>query len=630
MFVPLCRIFLLLPVLFLASCGQKETKHIPVNDFFKTPEKSFFRISPNGQYISYLKSFNDRQNICIQSLKTGKEQCITSFSDIGVRDYFWSFNNDIVFSKDIQGGDSYNLSTINLKTKKITPVISLDSVRGKLLFRDQNHPDWIVISLNNRNPENFDVYRLNVRTAELNLYITNPGNVTEWYPDWAGKIRLAKESDGVNETLLYRENDNESFKPIIKNNFKNSVTPIVFTDKKSCFYALSNVNRDKAAAVIIDGRTGKEEKYIYGNKYVDVTNATSSRLSRKLIYVGWDDDRPRKHFLLPRVKKVFDEISKSFPDANVRILDRDSAERHFLLSATSDRNPGSYFLYDKISKKITRIADLNPALDSTNLCRMNAVTYKASDGTLLHGYLTLPLNHVAGKKLPLVVLPHSTPWGRNTWGYNDEVQFLANRGYAVFQPNFRGSKGYGKVFHQAGFKQMGGKMQQDIVDGVRWLIAQGVADKNRVGIYGGNFGGFSALYQIEQWPQFYQCAAVSYGLINFFTYLKDVPPYFKPQLSMMYEMVGNPETDAAMFRNISPVFNTAKIKKPLLIFQGAKDPSANLNEINQFVSELRKQKTPVDYILKENERRSFRSEHNKIEQYSRIEAFLETNLKAKR
>jgi dipeptidyl aminopeptidase/acylaminoacyl peptidase len=259
---------------------------------------------------------------------------------------------------------------------------------------------------------------------------------------------------------------------------------------------------------------------------------------------------------------------------------------------------------------------------------MEPISFKASDGMMINGYLTIPKGKEK-KNLPVVVMPHDGIWGRNSWDYDAEVQFLANRGYAVFQVNFRGSAGYGKAFRTAGFKQVGGKIQQDITDGVKWLIANKIANPKKIAIFGGGFGGFSALYGVSFHPEMYNCAVVKYGLINFFTYLKDAPPFFKPYLKMTYEMVGNPETDADHLRAISPVFHTDKIKSPLLIFQGAKDPRANISELNQFVRELMKRNVPVIYRLKENERAYFKSDHNRMEMYAEIDSFLSVNMQVK-
>jgi dipeptidyl aminopeptidase/acylaminoacyl peptidase len=259
---------------------------------------------------------------------------------------------------------------------------------------------------------------------------------------------------------------------------------------------------------------------------------------------------------------------------------------------------------------------------------MKPISYHARDGLLINGYLTLPLGDKKDN-YPVVVMPHDGPWGRDTWGYDDQVQFLANRGYAVFQVNYRGSTGYGKAFRSAGYKQVGGKIQDDITDGVHWLIDTKVANPKKIAIFGGRFGGFSALYGVSFHPELYSCAVVQYGLINFFTYIKDAPPFVKPYLKMTYEMVGNPETDADQLRAISPVFHTDKIKVPLIIFQGAKDQRANISELNQFVRELRKRNVDVKYFLKPNERAYFRSEHNRMEMYAEIEKFLDKNMRVK-
>jgi dipeptidyl aminopeptidase/acylaminoacyl peptidase len=260
---------------------------------------------------------------------------------------------------------------------------------------------------------------------------------------------------------------------------------------------------------------------------------------------------------------------------------------------------------------------------------MKAVSFKASDGLNIKGYLTLPQGEKKTNLPVVVLLLRNNLWSRTSWGYNAETQFLANRGYAVFQINYRGCVGYGKAFHSAGFKQVGGKVQQDITDGVHWLIKQKIANPKKICIFGSGFGGFSALYGMSFHPELYNCGVVQYGLINFFTYIKDAPPFLKPYLKMTYEMVGNPETDADQLRAISPVFHADKIKAPLLIFQGAKDPRANISELNQYVRELKRHSVPVTYVLKENERTYFRSEHNRTQMYTNIEKYLDDNMRGR-
>jgi dipeptidyl aminopeptidase/acylaminoacyl peptidase len=617
---------LLLPAFF--SCGREEQRQIPIRDFFKTPEKSFFKISPDGKYLSYLKPYKDKQNLFVQSLADGKERMATSFTDNSVRDYFWTYNNQLVFNQDVTELDEFKMYALDVKTLQIRTLLSQTKTRIRMLNRSRKQPDVITIIMNKRNPANFDVYRLNIATGELNLYITNPGNITEWYPDAEGNIRLAKASDGVDETILYREDERTPFKPIIKNNFKNKVDLVAVTGMGNSFYALSNVNRDKTALVQINAETGKEEKVIYAGTKADIAEVGYSRNKRRLEYAGWEDDKPHKFFLNNDSENMYADLRKKLKGGVIRFVERDTAETKFIINTYTDRNPGTFYLYERNGGKLTQLSNLNASLKPEELCAMKPIAYKASDGMVINGYLTLPLGDKT-ENLPVVVMPHDGPWSRNIWGYNAEVQFLANRGYAVFQVNYRGSTGYGKAFHSAGFKQVGGKIQSDISDGVQWLINQKIANPKKVALMGARFGGFSALYGVSFHPKMYNCAIVQYGLINFFTYLKDVPPFFKPRLQMTYEMVGNPETDANQFRAISPVFHADKIKAPLLIFQGAKDPRANISELNQFVRELQKRNTPVQYVLKDNERMFFKSEHNRMDMYAEIEKFLNSNMKVK-
>ncbi|WP_428328458.1 alpha/beta hydrolase family protein [Mucilaginibacter sp.] len=618
-------------VMGLSACRQHKTTQIPIIDFFKTTEKSAFKISPDGKYISYLKPYKDKQNLFIQTLANGHERMATSFNDYSVRnDYFWTYDNQIVFSQDIIATDEFKMFALDITKFSVRNILSEQKVRISLLNRDKHDPDVVTIKMNKRDPANFDIYRLNIRTGVLTMYLVNPGNITQWYPDADGKIRLVKASDGVDENVMFRPDENSPFKTIIANNFKTSVKPIAFTGEKNYFYALSNVNRDKAALVEINAEDGKEIKVVYASDNADIQDAIYSRNKHRLELVSWDAARPQKYFINPDIKGIYDKLLNELKGNEVDIADRDSAEDKFVVSTYTDKNPGSFYLYENKASKLTKLGDANTTLKTEELCDMKPVSFTASDGMPLNGYLTLPLGNKK-TNLPVVVLPHDGPFSHNSWGYNPEVQFLANRGYAVFQVNYRGSTGFGKAFHSAGFKQVGGKMQQDITDGVNWLIKNKIANPKKIAFLGGGFGGFSALYGLSFHPGMYNCAVVQHCLINFFTYIKDAPPFFKPSVKMMYEMVGDPEKDASQLRAISPVFNTDKIKAPVLIFQGAKDDRANISELNQFVRELRRQNgnDNVKYFLKPNERTFFRSQRNRTEMYAEIELFLDNNMRVK-
>jgi len=622
-------IFIVISGMFY-TCRTDETKRIPVSDFFKIPEMSTFRISPDGKYISYLKAYNKKENLFIRSLADGKEQVATSFSDYPVRgDYFWTYNNQIVFFQDLIGDDVLKLYTLDVPGMAVKNILSQHKVRIALLNRNKHAPDVITIRMNKRDPANFDIYQLNLRTGEATPYLVNPGNLTEWYPDTDGKIRLVTSSDGVDKTILFRQNDHAPFKPIIANNFKTSVRPIAFTGEKNYFYALSNVNRDKMALVEINAEDGKEIKEIYACTNADIQEIDYTRNKNRMELARWEAGKPQKHFLNSGIKNIYDKLAAQLKGNVIYITDRDSAENKFIVIAYNDKNPGEYYLYENSTGKLSKLGEINSTIKPAQLCDMRPVSYNASDGTTISGYLTLPQG-TRKTDLPVVIMPHDGPFNQSfLWGYNPEVQFLANRGYAVFQINFRGSTGYGKAFHSAGFKEVGGRIQQDITDGVNWLIKTKTANPKKIAIFGAGFGGFSALYGVSFHPDLYNCVIVQHSLINFFTYIKDAPPFFKPSVKMMYEMVGDPEADAAQLRAISPVFHTDKIKAPLLIFQGEKDDRANISELNQFVRELRKQNgnENVMYFLKPNERTVFRNEKNRMEMYTEIEKFLDKNMR---
>ena len=627
------RIFLFIVIAgMFSACPTSETKQIPVSDFFKIPEMSTFRISPDGKYISYLKAYNKKENLFIRSLADGKEQAATSFSDYPVRgDYFWTYNNQIVFFQDLIGDDVLKLYTLDVPSMAVKNILTQHKVRIALLNRNKMDPDVITIRMNKRDPANFDIYRLNLRTGEVKPYLVNPGNLTEWYPDVDGKIRLVTSSDGVDKTILFRQNENMPFKPIIANNFKTSVRPIAFTGEKNYFYALSNVNRDKTALVEINAEDGKEIKVTYACTNADILDVDYTRNKNRMELARWEAGKPQKHFLNTDIKNIYDKLAAQLKGNVINITDRDSAENKFIINAYNDKNPGEYYLYENNTGKLSKLGEINSTIKPEQLCDMQPVAFKAGDGTMISGYLTLP--QVSRKTdLPVVVMPHDGPFNQSfLWGYNPEVQFLANRGYAVFQINFRGSTGYGKAFHSAGFKEVGGRIQQDITDGVNWLISTKTANPKKIAIFGAGFGGFSALYGVSFHPRLYNCVIVQHSLINFFTYIKDAPPFLKPSVKMMYEMVGDPEKDATQLRAISPVFNTDKIKTPLLIFQGAKDDRANINELNRFVRELQRQNgnEMVKYFLKPNERTIFKSERNRMQMYSEMEAFLDNNMRVK-
>ncbi|MEJ6980789.1 prolyl oligopeptidase family serine peptidase [Pedobacter sp. P351] len=614
----------------LAACSYERTaKKIPIEDFFRNPVKTSFKISPDGRYISYQQPYKNRMNIFVQSIDGKNVTRITDETQYNTTFYCWANNNELLFMNDNGKEKSSHLYAVNRAGKNFRGLLPVDSVRVRLINSDNIINDQLLIALNKRDSTIFDAYRLNIREGKLTLAEKNPGNIIQWFADEYGMLRMALASDGVNETLLFRNSEKESFRPVITNNFKNKITPVGFCKKiKSRIYALSNLNRDKTALVEFDCITGKETKIIVSHPDVDISEAAYSTSSHKLLFAGFETWKKDRIYLNDSVKAVYKHLENLLPNNEIRVADRDLNEQQFVIRTFTDKTPGAFYHYSVRNKKLVKLSDINPTIPEDQMCSMKPVSFRSRDGLIINGYLTLPLGYKA-KKLPLIVIPHGGggPWSRNSWGFSSEVQFLANRGYAVFQVNFRGSKGYGKKFWIAGFKKWGTDIQNDITDGVNWLIAEGIADKKKIGIYGFGFGGYSALHALSFQPDLYACGASQSGFLNLFAYIKAVPPHYKPTLQMYYEMVGNPEKEMDELRAVSPVFHANKIKAPLLIAQDIKDSRVNVNETNQFVKELKKRKVPITYITKEGRDYNFRNAEMRVEFFNELEKFFSANLK---
>ncbi|HWZ34753.1 MAG TPA: prolyl oligopeptidase family serine peptidase [Mucilaginibacter sp.] len=621
-------IILVCAVAVLSACDGDKTEDIPVNDFYKNPQKVFFKISPDGKFISYLKNYKLHQNLFLQSIDDGKERQATFFTDFPVRgDYTWTYDNQILFSQN--NDENHAMMVYNMATGKTRTLLSVGKAGLRVMNRNKLTPDVVTISMNMRDSANFDIYRLNVKTGELKTYLVNPGNITDWLVDADGGIRLVKSTNGVDETILYRKNDRARFKPIINNNFRNYVRMIAFDGERENFYALSNVGRDKTAFVEINAATGKEQRVILADPHVDITRVDYSKSKKRLELAQWEEAKIQKRYFNPYIKDWYTNLNLQLKGYEVNIVDRDTAEHRFIVSTYTDRSPGAIYLYECTSNKLTKLID-NGVIDPNKLCEKKPISYTTSDGMLINGYLTLPKGETK-TNLPVVVIPHDGPFGwRDTWNYSADVQFFANRGFAVLQVNYRGSGGYGKVFYSAGFKEVGGKMQQDITDGVNWLINQKIANPKKIAIYGRGFGGFSALYAISFNPKLYSCAIVQNPLINLFTYINTAPPYYRAQLQKMYATIGDPEKDAELLRNISPVFHPDKPKVPILFFQYSKDMRVKISEVNHYIRELQKHNVNVKYFVYKNDHGAAQSREDRLKQsYTEMEKFLYTNLRVK-
>ena len=620
-------------VIFLVNCtapektNHLEPKTIPMEDFFKNPQVGSYLISPNGQYLAFLKPYKKRMNIFVQDAdQTKPARRITHQLDRDINTFFWKGNETILFLRDFGGDENFHIFKASINgtdEKDLTPFKKTKSkIIDDLADIDPTH---ILIDLNKRDKKVFDAYRLNIKTGHIKMIAKNPGNFAQWFTDHNGQLRMALSSDGANTSLYHRDSEKEDFKRVLTTNFKDALSPIFFTFDNKNIYALSNLNRDKAAIVIFDPKTGKETEVIYKRTDVDVRGLNYSK-KRKILtnarYITW---KSYYKFFDDWSEDLYKDLSIKLPGLEIYLPSVDKEERLAVVRTHSDKTRGAYYLYNTVSKELKKLADISPWIKPSEMADMKPIQYKSRDGLTINGYLTLP-NNKNNKNLPTVVLPHGGPWARDVWRYSSSVQFLANRGYAVLQVNFRGSTGYGKKFWSSSFKKWGKEMQNDISDGVRYLISEGITDKNRVGIYGASYGGYAVLAGLTFTPDIYACGIDYVGISNIFTFINTIPPYWKPYLKMIYEMIGHPKKDKALLTQISPIFHVDKIKAPLMVVQGANDPRVKKSESDQIVDALRKRKIDVTYIVKDNEGHGFRNEENRLELYSKIEMFLEQHL----
>lgn len=608
------------------------TRQIPLEDFFRNSERTGYQLSPDGSYISYMAPYKDRLNVFVRRVDETDEHAIriTNETERSVAGYMWADNQRLLYMKDTAGDENYQLYGVHRDGSDDRAYTAFDGVRTSLIDDLEEQPGVVMIGMNKRNPEVFDPYRLNIETGELTLLAENPGNIQGWMTDHDGRLRVATAIvDGVNTQILYRDTEDEPFKPVLTTNFRDVVSFMEFTPDNKEVYAATNLHRDKTILVRMNPATCEELEVLYENERYDIASISYSRKRKKLLSVYCTGHKePVRHYFDAEEEQLRQRIKAHFPNQRYGIADTDKAEANYLIYVGGDRTRGSYWHYNALTDEAKKIADLAPWIKSDEMNAMHPVCYTTRDGLQIEAYLTLPngLTPDTAKQLPVVVNPHGGPWARDCWGYSSEVQFLSNRGYAVFQMNFRGSTGYGRHFLEASYKQWGLKMQDDITDGVKWLIEKGIANPNRIAIYGGSYGGYATLAGLTFTPDLYACGIDYVGVSNLFTFMQTIPPYWRPMLEMMYEQVGHPEHDADQLAATSPALHADKIKVPLFVAQGANDPRVNKAESDQMVEALRQRGVVVEYMVKDNEGHGFHNQENRFDFYRAMERFLKAHL----
>ena len=601
-------------------CCASINNQIPLEDFFKNPETIGVQLSPNGKYLSYGKSWESRMNIFVENLETNEIKQLTFSTKRNIPGHIWADDDTIVFVQDNDGDENFHAYAVSLKGGDVLDLTPFEDVTCSLVDELENE-GTILIQMNKQNKQIFDVYRLDAKSGEMELVAENPGDVTAWITDHMGKVRISEFTDGVNSGIRYREDEKSNWKTVATYNFKEAATPLFFTFDNKQIYVSSNVGRDKKAIFKYDLESGKETKCIFEHTNVDVKTLIMSKKRKEILGVKYVTDKYEYKIFDKDFEKIYNFINEKLPNYENHIVSHDKNESKLIIYSTSDKTLGSYYLFNVVTWELTKLFNISPWLKESEMASMKPISYTSKDGLDIHGYLMLP-NGEKTNDLPLIVIPHGGPWTRDVWRFSPIAQFLANRGYAILQMNFRGSSGYGRKFLEMGYKQWGLKMQDDITDGVQWAIDQGIADPKRIAIFGGSYGGYAVLSGITKTPELYAAAIDYVGVSNIFTLFETIPPYWEPVREIFYEMIGHPEKDKEQLIATSPIFHADKIKTPLFIAQGTNDPRVKKDHSDQMVESLRQRGITVEYMIKDNEGHGFHNEENNFDFYRAIETFL--------
>ena len=606
---------------------------------FGDPEISGAQISPDGAFVAFLKPYNGTRNIWVKRTSEPFEAARPVTADMRrpIPSFFWSRDAQfILFVQDLAGDENYHVYAVNPRDAaggNIPPSKHLTEgtgVRALIYEVPKTDPDMVYVGLNERDKAWHDLYKVRISTGERTLIRTNTERITGWQFDLTGKLRLATRTPASGETEVLRV-DEQGFTKIYDCNVFESCAPVQFHTDGRRVYMATNKGTDLERLALFDPETFKEELVESDpQRRVDLTRALFSGQTEELVGTVYTDDRPRHHWRDTNFEADFNAVRQKLPGRDIGLQSRTTDERLWLVSARSDIEPGETYLFDRKTQELRLQYRVREQLARDHLSPMTSIRYRSSDGLEISAYLTSPKG-IASRNLPLIVMPHGGPWVRDVWGYHAFAQFWANRGYAVLQPNFRGSTGFGRKFLDAGNHQWGEKMQDDITWGVRHLTAEGTADVKRVGIFGGSYGGYATLAGLAFTPDLYAAGVSVVGPSNLITLLNSIPPYWEAGRKMFYERLGDPTTPdgRALMERQSPLNSAFRIKAPLLVIQGANDPRVKKAESEQIVVALRDRGFAVEYLLVPDEGHGFARPVNNMAAWAAAERFFARYLKGR-
>ena len=611
----------------LTSCGGGQVELIPREVLFGNPEKARARISPDGEHIAYIAPVDGVLNVWVGTPGGDDAEAVTNDTKRGIFQYFWAYDGvHLMYLQDKDGDENWRLHAVNLDTGEIRDLTPYEGVQVRVVDVSKHHPNTMLIAMNRQDPRLHDVYRLDIASGEMELAARNPGNILGWVTDFDMQVRgaLAMNPEGGTD-LLVRESEDDTWGHVLSWDAVDNMTsgPVGFTKGGGSMYLIDSRNANAGRLVRYDLDT-EEIEVIASDPMYDVSDVMLHPDTFEVLAVSFTRAREEWEVIDDSIAPDFEAI-RAIDEGEYSVVSYTNDFDTWLVAFTKDDGPISYYVYTRGPKAADFLFVHRSDLTQYTLAEMEPVSYTARDGLEVHGYITFPPD-ADRRDLLLVLNVHGGPWYRDTWGYNPEAQWFANRGYVCLQVNFRGSTGYGKEFLNAGNREWGGAMQDDLTDAVQWAIDQGYADPERVAVYGHSYGGYAALAGATFTPDLFACAVATMGPSNLVTFIETVPPYWSTMLEMMYQRVGHPEKDEEFLKSRSPLFHVDQIEIPMLVAQGANDPRVKQAESEQVVEAMREKGIEVEYILFEDEGHGFARPENRLRFYGMAEQFLAEHL----
>ena len=594
---------------------------IPRDILFGNPERTNPKLSPDGKYLAYIAP--DEKNVLqvwVRTLGEKDDRQVTVDKKRGIRIYFWTYNQEqLIYLQDADGDENFHLYQVNIQSNIVRDLTPFQGVKAQVVDLNHNCPDQILVGMNLKNPQSFDVYLINLNNGAVEFNTHNPGNIISWTADAQFQVRaaIASTEDGGSD-LFYRETTEKSWKTMRHWGPNEEGGPILFSDDGKILYISGNHDANAQRLLALD-LASRQEKVVAEDPQYDISGIITHPTTCTIEAVGFYKDKLEWQILDESIFADF-EFLKAAKKGEFRIVDRTLDDLNWLVAYFTDDGPIYYYTYDRTAKTTKFLFTNQPELEGLKLAPMEPISYAARDGLTIHGYLTKPVGVSAPTSAVLLV--HGGPWARDTWGYRAQAQWLANRGYVVLQVNFRGSTGYGKDFLNAGNREWGAKMHDDLVDGVNWLVEKGIANKDKIAIMGASYGGYSTLVGLTFTPEVFAAGVDIVGPSSLITLTQTIPPYWEPLKKQFFYRVGNLETEPDFLQSRSPLFFVDKIQKPLLIGQGANDPRVKESESEQIVKAMEDAGKPVEYVLYKDEGHGFARPENRLHFYAIAEEFL--------